>query len=84
MFSPELCECSTEFKNTCDLQMAKEAYESCLKKSGCSLVRDVVDERLIKCIIDKTGKVIHIDRDVNPITAGPDLGRFLETLKKEP
>lgn len=35
-------------------------------------------------VIDKTGKVIHIDRDVNPITAGPDLGRFLETLKKKP
>ena len=46
------------------IELAKEAYESCLKKSGCSLVRDAVDERLIKCIINKTGKVIDSQNDV--------------------
>jgi pectate lyase len=46
------------------IESAKEAYESCLKKSGCSLVRDRVDERLIKTIINKTGKVIDSQNDV--------------------
>ena len=46
------------------IESAKEAYESCLKKSGCSLMRDTVDERLIKCIINKTGKVIDSQNDV--------------------
>ena len=27
------------------IESAKKAYESCLKKSGCSLMRDAVDER---------------------------------------
>lgn len=47
-----------------NIQTAKEAYQSCLKKSGCSLVRDTVDERLIKTIIDKTGKVIDSQNEV--------------------
>ena len=46
------------------IETAKEAYESCLKKSGCSLVRDTVDERLIQTIIDTTGKVIDSQNDV--------------------
>jgi hypothetical protein len=46
------------------IETAKEAYESCLKQSGCSLVRDTVDERLIKSIIDKTGKVIDSQNEV--------------------
>ena len=46
------------------IESAKKAYESCLKKSGCSLVRDAVDERLIKTIINKTGKVIDSQNDV--------------------
>jgi hypothetical protein len=33
-------------------------------KSGCSLVRDTVDERLIKSIINNTGKVIDSQNDV--------------------
>jgi hypothetical protein len=33
-------------------------------KSGCSLVRDTVDERLIKSIINKTGKVIDSQNEV--------------------
>jgi len=46
------------------IESAKKAYESCIKKSGCSLVRDSVDERLIKCIINKTGKVIDSQNEV--------------------
>ena len=46
------------------IESAKEAYESCLKKSGCSLVRDAVDDRLIKTIINKTGKVIDSQNEV--------------------
>ena len=46
------------------IETAKEAYESCLMKSGCSLVRDTVDERLIKSIINNTGKVIDSQNDV--------------------
>ena len=46
------------------IESAKEAYESCLKKSGCSLMRDTVDERLIKSIINNTGKIIDSQNDV--------------------
>ena len=34
------------------IETAKEAYISCLKKSGCSLVRDAIDKRIIKSIIN--------------------------------
>ncbi len=65
------------------IESAKQAYESCLKKSGCSLVRDTVDERLIKSIINKTGKIIDSQKDVggwdmySPVTrpAGFDADR---------
>jgi len=56
------------------IETAKEAYESCLKKSGCSLKRDTVDERLIKSIIKKTGKVIDSQNDVG----GWDMYRPIE------
>ncbi|MCP4846653.1 MAG: pectate lyase [Verrucomicrobiaceae bacterium] len=46
------------------IESAKEAYLSCLKKSGCSLMRDTVDERLIQSIINKTGKIIDSQKDV--------------------
>jgi pectate lyase len=46
------------------IESAKDAYESCLKYSGCSLVRDTVDERFIKTIIDNTGKIIDSQKDV--------------------
>ena len=46
------------------IETAKEAYESCLMNSGCSLVRDTVDERLIKSIINRTGKVIASQNEV--------------------
>jgi len=47
-----------------NIETAKEAYESCLKYSGCSLVRDKVDERFIKGIIDNTGKQIDSQSEV--------------------
>jgi len=46
------------------IESAQDAYESCLKYSGCSLVRDAVDERFIKTIIDNTGKIIDSQHDV--------------------
>lgn len=47
-----------------NLQSAKEAYESCLKFSGCSLNKDLVDERFIQTIIDNTGKIIDSQNEV--------------------
>ena len=47
-----------------NIESAKDAYESCLKYSGCSLVRDAVDERFIKTIIDNTGRIIDSQNDV--------------------
>jgi len=46
------------------LESAKEAYASCLKYSGCSLVRDEVDKRFIKSIIDNSGKLIDSQEEV--------------------
>lgn len=47
-----------------NLEPAKEAYELCLKYSGCSLQRDQVDDRLINTITNNTGKVIDSQREV--------------------
>ena len=47
-----------------NIQTAKEAYKSCLKYSGCSLVRDMVDERFLKTIVDNTGKIIDSQKEV--------------------
>jgi len=47
-----------------EIQSAKDAYESCLKHSGCSLVRDEVDERFIQTIIDNTGRLIDSQSEV--------------------
>lgn len=45
-------------------QSAPEAYETCLKYSGCSRVRDTVDERMIRNIIMQEGEVIDSQKDV--------------------
>jgi len=58
-----------------EIESAKEAYESCLKYSGCSMVRDAVDERFIKTIIDNTGKIIDSQSEVG----GWD---FYETIQR--
>jgi hypothetical protein len=47
-----------------NIETAEEAYESTLAKSGSSLVRDEVDERLIESIINRTGKVIDSQEEV--------------------
>ena len=47
-----------------NIQSAEAAYESCLKYSGCSLERDLVDERFIKTIINNTGKIIDSQSEV--------------------
>lgn len=47
-----------------NIETAQQAYESCLKFSGCSLERDLVDERFIKTIMDNTGKIIDSQSEV--------------------
>jgi pectate lyase len=47
-----------------NIESAKDAYEACLKYSGSSLNRDLVDERFIKTIIDNTGKMIDSQSEV--------------------
>ena len=59
----------------------KEAYESCLMKSGCSLVSDTVDERLIKSIINNTGKVIDSQNDVGGCDMYPSVLRRVKMGK---
>jgi pectate lyase len=58
-----------------EIQSAKEAYESCLKHSGCSLVRDEVDERFIKSIIDNTGRIIDSQSEVGGWDIYPPISR---------
>ena len=58
-----------------NIESAKMAYESCLERSGCSLVRDAVDERVIKTIIKKTGKVIDSQNDVGGFDLYPSMAR---------
>lgn len=58
------------------IETAKEAYISCLKKSGCSLVRDTIDKRIIKSIINKTGKVIDSQNDVGGFDLYPSVVRL--------
>ena len=52
-----------EFKIS-NLESAEEAYQTCLKYSGCSLQRDLVDIRLINTIVDNTGKIIDSQSEV--------------------
>ncbi|HPO10920.1 MAG TPA: pectinesterase, partial [bacterium] len=47
-----------------DSETAEEAYKSCLEYAGCSLVRDTVDERVIRNIVEQTGEIIDSQRDV--------------------
>lgn len=57
------------------IQPAKEAYKSCLKSSGCSLVRDKVDERFIQTIIDNTGRLIDSQSEVGGWDLYPEVSR---------
>jgi len=57
------------------IETAQEAYESCLKQSGCSLVRDAVDERLIESIRNNTGKVIDSQDEVGGWDRYPSIVR---------
>lgn len=57
------------------IESAQEAYESCLKQSGCSLVRDAVDERLIESIRNNTGKVIDSQDEVGGWDSYPSIVR---------
>ena len=65
-----------EVRKRTKIETAKEAYISCLKKSGCSLVRDSIDKRIIKSIINKTGKVIDSQNDVGGFDLYPSVVRL--------
>jgi len=58
-----------------EIESAKDAYESCLKYSGCSLLRDTVDERFIKTITDNSGKIIDSQNDVGGWDPYPPIHR---------
>jgi len=60
------------------IESAKEAYDSCLKRSGCSLARDTVDARVIQSIVNTTGKVIDSQDDVGGWDMYPSLARSKE------
>ena len=45
-------------------QTAQDAYETCLRYSGCSLMRDLPDERLIADIRARQGQLIDSQKDV--------------------
>ena len=57
------------------IDTAQETYESCLKQSGCSLVRDAVDQRLIESIRNNTGKVIDSQDEVGGWERYPSVAR---------
>lgn len=46
------------------IESAKDAYNSCLNHSGCSMQRDLVDERFLKTIVDNTGKLLDSQKEV--------------------
>ena len=58
-----------------NIETAEEAYESCLKYSGCSLVRDEVDKRFIQTIIDNTGALIDSQSEVGGWDLYPQVNR---------
>jgi hypothetical protein len=58
-----------------NIESAKDVYESCLKYSGCSLERDLVDERFIKTIINNTGKIIDSQKQVGGWDNYPQVNR---------
>ena len=57
------------------IETAQDAYESCLKQSGCSLMRDAVDERLIESIRKNTGKVIDSQDEIGGWDRYPSIVR---------
>jgi pectate lyase len=56
-------------------QTAQDAYEACLRYSGCSLVRDTVDERLINWIRARVGRVVDSQKEVGGWDTYPEVRR---------
>lgn len=56
-------------------QSAREAFETCLRYAGCSLVRDRVDERIIENIVTGKGKLIDSQDEVGGWDRYPDIHR---------
>jgi len=59
-------------------QDGKAAYEFCLKYSGCCLVRDSVDERMIKNIRKGVGEVIDSQKEVGGWDPYPEKRRPMD------
>jgi pectate lyase len=56
-------------------QNARSAFEACLRYTGCSLVRDRVDERIIKNIVTGKGKLIDSQDEVGVWDRYPEVHR---------
>jgi hypothetical protein len=56
-------------------QTAEEAYEACLRYSGCSLVRDSVDGRFISDVRAKRGKLLDSQKEVGGWDPYPEVKR---------
>ena len=56
-------------------QSARDAFEACLRYTGCSLVRDSVDERIIKNNVIGKGKLIDSQDEVGGWDRYPELHR---------
>ena len=57
-------------------QTANDTYTSCLKYSGCSLIRDTVDERIIANIVAKKGTLIDSQNQIGGWDSYPMERRF--------
>jgi hypothetical protein len=56
-------------------QNAEEAYDACLRYTGCSLVRDRVDERIIENIVKGRGELIDSQDEVGGWDRYPEVRR---------
>ncbi len=56
-------------------QSAQDAYEACLRLSGCSLVRDSADDRLIRDIRERKGRLIDSQKEVGGWDPAPEARR---------
>jgi len=56
-------------------QNARDAYQTCLRHAGCSLVRDTVDERTIENIRKGRGRVIDSQEQVGGWDPYPEIHR---------
>jgi pectate lyase len=56
-------------------QSARDAFEACLRQSGCSLVRDSVDERFIADLRAGRGRLLNSQKEVGGWDPYPEIRR---------